>query len=64
MVSGADVAEEGVQSMCTVCLADFMEGEQVTQLPCGGKHRYHHHCIGGWLTDHSTCPNCRGGLEL
>jgi len=42
-------AEEGVDSSCTVCLGDYTEGDLVLQLPCQGKHRFHHDCITTWL---------------
>ena len=33
-------------SVCTICLEDFMEAEEVVLCPC--KHCYHQHCIKDW----------------
>jgi Ring finger domain len=48
----------GVHATCAICLEDFTEGEEVKKLPCGGGHRFHPLCIGQWLREHATCPNC------
>lgn len=56
--------EGGVHSTCMVCLEDFIEGEEVTLLPCEGGHRFHPHCIGPWLEGHRTCPNCREKVQV
>lgn len=45
---------------CSVCIADFEEGEMLRQLPC--MHVFHQSCIDPWMTSHSTCPNCRQAL--
>lgn len=43
---------------CAICLAEFMEGEEIRQLPqCG--HCFHVSCVDTWLGSHSSCPSCR-----
>ena len=46
---------------CPMCLEDFVEGEEVSKLPCG--HVFHSTCIEKWLLSTTyqqrTCPNCR-----
>ncbi|KAJ4851612.1 hypothetical protein Tsubulata_012447 [Turnera subulata] len=43
---------------CAICLAEFVEGEEVRVLPqCG--HGFHVGCIDMWLGSHSSCPSCR-----
>ena len=44
-------------SVCTICLEDFMEGEEVVLCPC--KHCYHQHCIKDWLRMKNSCPMCK-----
>lgn len=46
---------------CAVCLSEFQDQETLRVIPkcC---HVYHPHCIGAWLTSHSTCPVCRANL--
>ncbi|XP_072963206.1 RING-H2 finger protein ATL8-like [Typha angustifolia] len=49
---GAKLAE------CPICLAEFVEGEEIRILPqCG--HGFHVVCIDTWLGSHSSCPSCR-----
>ncbi|XP_044508571.1 RING-H2 finger protein ATL72-like isoform X2 [Mangifera indica] len=46
---------------CTICLADFMDGEKIRVLPkCN--HGFHVMCIDTWLLAHSSCPTCRQSL--
>lgn len=40
---------------CTVCLAEYQDGEALRTLPCG--HFFHAaKCIDRWLLSHSSCP--------
>jgi Ring finger domain len=48
---------------CAICLAEFVEGEEVRILPqCG--HGFHVGCIDTWLGSHSSCPSCRRVLVV
>jgi len=43
---------------CAICLAEFVEGEDVKVLPrCN--HGFHMECVDKWLRSHSSCPTCR-----
>ncbi|KAK8662383.1 hypothetical protein V6N13_091961 [Hibiscus sabdariffa] len=44
--------------MCSVCLSQFEEDEELKTLP-GCSHSYHALCIDMWLYSHSSCPVCR-----
>ncbi|CAA7048261.1 unnamed protein product [Microthlaspi erraticum] len=51
----------GIGEECVICLSDFVSGEKVRLLPkCN--HGFHVRCIGKWLQQHTTCPNCRHSL--
>lgn len=54
---GGGSAEE--KESCSVCLAEYVEGEEVRVLPrC--KHMFHRACIDQWLITRSPfCPMCR-----
>jgi len=46
---------------CTVCLAQFEQGDRVRMLPC--RHEFHAGCIDRWLLDENrTCPCCRADV--
>lgn len=45
---------------CAICLSEFLVGDVLTLLPCGGgRHAFHPGCITPWLTKNSSrCPLC------
>lgn len=45
------------QNTCTICLVDFIEGDNIKLLPC--QHIYHCNCIMEWLYKNSLCPLCK-----
>lgn len=48
---------------CSICLAEFVEGDQIRVLPhCG--HGFHVFCVDTWLASHSSCPSCRQVLVV
>lgn len=52
IVSESDGLED-----CSICLAEFMAGDEERKMPCN--HAYHSGCIEKWLENHATCPLCR-----
>lgn len=60
MIHEASAAERGgsaAQSLCSVCLEHFRQGEELRMLPC--MHRYHRQCIDRWLARSPACPVCK-----
>eukprot|EP00624_Nannochloropsis_granulata_P006140 evm.model.NODE_44504_length_16067_cov_12.423352.4 len=51
-----------VDKHCSICLADYEEGETLCVLPC--RHSYHDDCLDHWITAHSKCPLCNYDLLL
>ncbi|MCJ1316790.1 hypothetical protein MMC15_002111 [Xylographa vitiligo] len=45
---------------CSICMDSLSVGDEVTELPC--KHWFHGDCVGAWLREHDTCPQCRRGI--
>ncbi|MCJ1282256.1 hypothetical protein MMC26_001579 [Xylographa opegraphella] len=45
---------------CSICMDSLSVGDEVTELPC--KHWFHEDCVGAWLREHDTCPQCRRGI--
>jgi hypothetical protein len=50
-----------VGSSCSICLADYVDGEQLKVLPC--KHAFHVQCIGPWLDRSDECAVCRASVN-
>ncbi|KAI9225837.1 MAG: hypothetical protein DHS80DRAFT_33322 [Piptocephalis tieghemiana] len=47
-----------IMQTCSVCLDDFLVGDELRLLPCG--HRFHSMCIDPWLLNKSSCcPLCK-----
>jgi Ca2+/Na+ antiporter len=42
---------------CSVCLCDYVLGDQLITLPC--HHFYHQECITEWLKLRNVCPMCK-----
>ncbi|KAH7317570.1 hypothetical protein BKA65DRAFT_514739 [Rhexocercosporidium sp. MPI-PUGE-AT-0058] len=60
--SSAKDLELGTGTECSICIADFVDSEEVRVLPC--HHRFHPACIDPWLLNVSgTCPICRFDLQ-
>ena len=50
--------DEDLDSSCSICLADYCDGELLRMLPdC--RHRFHTLCVDEWLRSHASCPICR-----
>jgi hypothetical protein len=46
------------ETMCSICLSDFKEGDNVSVLPkC--KHTFHYDCLADWIKLKNNCPLCR-----
>lgn len=42
---------------CSICLADYEEGDDIVIIPC--KHIHHIHCLSRWLDQRQSCPMCK-----
>lgn len=60
-VDGNEVMPASIgRETCPICIVDFEEGDDLRQLPCEGKHRFHQQCVDPWLLElSSSCPICR-----
>jgi hypothetical protein len=41
---------------CSVCLEEFVKGEEVIELHCGKGHIFHPNCIHDWAQRNKSCP--------
>jgi len=49
-------------SMCSICLEEYIVGEEARVMPCG--HMYHETEICRWLEMQHTCPLCRFEMPI
>lgn len=49
-------------TQCTVCLAEYEDGDTLIVLPCDPRHNFHASCIEPWLQRMATCPLCQRGV--
>lgn len=60
---GNDDDDDGGVMECGICFEEFVDGEQVSVMPCPCRgHRFHPDCITKWLGINITCPLCRHEL--
>ena len=58
---GLDSGPEEGQEGCSICLAEFAEGEELRMLCC--LHVFHRHCVDRWLAISRECPLCKHDLS-
>jgi len=50
------------QTMCSICLSEFEELEEIIKLPVCN-HCFHNNCLKTWLETHYECPYCRSNIK-
>ncbi|KQJ92291.1 E3 ubiquitin-protein ligase EL5 [Brachypodium distachyon] len=53
----------GAGDCCAVCMEDYKAGDELSVVPCSGKHRFHRRCLAAWLARKRICPLCRHALQ-
>lgn len=53
----SSTGEGGHGTSCSICLASFLNGEELISLPC--RHLFHPGCIRPWLLRKALCPLCK-----
>ena len=51
-----------VKGQCSVCHDECEQSQRVLK-PTDCDHCFHENCLMPWISDHSTCPNCRGETQ-
>jgi hypothetical protein len=47
---------------CVICIQDYEMGDEISVVPCSGRHQFHRRCIDVWFTRKRLCPLCRHAL--
>jgi E3 ubiquitin-protein ligase DOA10 len=61
------ISSDGKQAeanMCSICLGQFEDGEEVISLHCHKAHIFHERCILEWSKNKKECPLCRKHVEF
>ncbi|KAL5975617.1 hypothetical protein ACLOJK_019942 [Asimina triloba] len=45
---------------CCICLARYMDNEELRELPCA--HFFHKECVDKWLKINASCPLCKSDI--
>jgi len=60
VAAGEDEDEE--EAMCSICLGEYEEGEELRLLGC--LHVFHRQCVDQWLTVSRECPLCKRDVAV
>jgi hypothetical protein len=47
------------ENLCSICLLEYNQENEITVLPCDARHYFHSECITQWLDRHGDCPICK-----
>lgn len=47
------------EEICTICIEEFKENDNIIRLPCDPRHLFHANCIGAWIETKTNCPICK-----
>ena len=48
--------------VCSICLLEYSENDEIIQLPCDERHFFHSGCITEWLNKNNNCPLCKAPI--
>lgn len=52
------------ETTCTICVAEYCDGESIIVMKCDSRHFFHTECIVKWLKINSICPICRAPYDV
>eukprot|EP00826_Nyctotherus_ovalis_P021791 TRINITY_DN170_c0_g2_i1.p1 TRINITY_DN170_c0_g2~~TRINITY_DN170_c0_g2_i1.p1 ORF type:complete len:185 (-),score=35.38 TRINITY_DN170_c0_g2_i1:154-708(-) len=46
---------------CSICIEEYVKGEEIAELPCDKRHYFHASCVMNWIKEAKkvSCPICR-----
>ncbi|CDU15902.1 RING zinc finger protein, putative [Plasmodium yoelii] len=50
------------EDMCSICMVDYMENDNIMIMPCDKRHFFHSNCLSKWLNKSQVCPICRTNI--
>lgn len=57
------LSRTSIDTSCAVCQLGFEAEQQLTLLPCLGRHYFHNDCLDPWFSISKKCPVCRENIE-
>jgi E3 ubiquitin-protein ligase DOA10 len=58
----ANSADANQELVCTICLLEYAQDDEIIQLPCDERHFFHSGCITEWLNKNNNCPLCKAPI--
>jgi C4-type Zn-finger protein len=52
------------QEQCIICMDDFSEKSEVSELKCDERHIFHTACLQKWMQQNLNCPLCKTTVKL
>lgn len=56
--------EKNFMKECVICMIDYKDTDDITELPCNEKHFFHTSCVEVLVRKKPECPLCRSPLHL
>ena len=48
---------------CGICFEDFVQGKDISELSCSGRHIFHTECLLRWVKVKTICPLCKEDIK-
>mmetsp|Transcript_4457 Transcript_4457/g.6601 ORF Transcript_4457/g.6601 Transcript_4457/m.6601 type:complete len:109 (-) Transcript_4457:24-350(-) len=59
-----DPSQLAFENSCKICLQEYSEDDELTNLKCDPRHVFHSECINRWIQEgHDDCPFCRSPID-
>lgn len=52
------------QSSCCICMEDFKETSEISELNCDERHIFHTTCLQEWMKQNLICPLCKTEVQV
>ncbi|KMZ85769.1 hypothetical protein PVBG_01279 [Plasmodium vivax Brazil I] len=61
-VKGGEERHEDDEEICSICMMNYVQSDDVMVMPCDRRHFFHVACLTKWLYKSQACPICRTNI--